>query len=216
MSDTKPTRKTRKDPRKEATRQILIETAESLFGTYGIDSVSIRQIGSAIGSSNPSVVGYHFGTKEDLIIAIFRYRLPWLEQRRGELYEMIIGQSSRSELHQLVYAMWYPLFEQVNAESAHSFAAFLAELVRTGRGNLRQQIALDYPATERISSEIEQCLSAGTRQFAQSRMGMMATIITSQLRIIDQQRHGRGISDSEADALFNDALTMVCGALTAG
>ena len=208
--------KTRRiDWRKEATRRTLIETAERLFGTQGIDSTSLRQIGEAIGSSNANVVGYHFGTKEDLIMAIIRYREPWLNQRRGQFYKELSQNPSHSKLEHLLYSLWYPLFEQVDEDGMHSFAGFLAELIRTDRGKLRRLINTEYPETDRISSEIFECFSGEDKTLVEQRMGVVLGIITSQLRMIDLRKKKLDISHEGAESLFRDALRMVKCALEA-
>jgi AcrR family transcriptional regulator len=48
-------------------------------------SVSNRQIGEAAGQANNSVVGYHFGTKADLSLAIVRSHAADIELRRTTL-----------------------------------------------------------------------------------------------------------------------------------
>ena len=67
MATDSPLAARRRDPRREATARALIEAAESLFGQAGVDGVSTRQIGAAIGSANTNVVAYHFGAKDALI-----------------------------------------------------------------------------------------------------------------------------------------------------
>src|SRR6478735_11229070 len=69
-----------------ATRERLVTTAERLFAEQGV-SVSNRQIGEAAGQSNNSVVGYHFGTKADLVLAVVRRHAPAIEQRRAAMLE---------------------------------------------------------------------------------------------------------------------------------
>jgi AcrR family transcriptional regulator len=66
------------------TREKLITAAERLFAEHGM-SVSNRQIGEAAGQGNSSVVGYHFGTKTDLVLAILRTHAADIEQRRVEM-----------------------------------------------------------------------------------------------------------------------------------
>jgi len=46
-------------PRQRARVELLV-TAERLFAQSGIDSVSLRQIATAAGYSNPATVQYHF------------------------------------------------------------------------------------------------------------------------------------------------------------
>ncbi len=66
----------------QSTRESLILAAERLFGRYGVEGVSLRQIAAEAGAANNSAVHYHFGSKESLIQAIFEYRLPQLMHRR--------------------------------------------------------------------------------------------------------------------------------------
>src|SRR3546814_19942695 len=61
-------------------RQRLLDTAERLFGEHGVDAISVRQITLAAGQSNNSAVAHHFGSKEDLLLAIFKNRRS--EERR--------------------------------------------------------------------------------------------------------------------------------------
>src|SRR5262245_52289342 len=67
MSATARRKRNRNDPRHDATRNALLDTAEAMFAESGISAVSLRQIGIAIGSANANVVGYYFGDKEALI-----------------------------------------------------------------------------------------------------------------------------------------------------
>lgn len=68
----------------DGTRERIISTAERLFAEHGM-SVSNRQIGEAAGQANNSVVGYHFGTKADLSLAIVRSHAADIEHRRAAL-----------------------------------------------------------------------------------------------------------------------------------
>ena len=65
-----------------SSKEQIVLTAERLFAEHGIDGISLRQIGQAAGNANNSAVQYHFGTKDNLIQAIFEYRLPYLTRRR--------------------------------------------------------------------------------------------------------------------------------------
>jgi AcrR family transcriptional regulator len=53
-------------------RTLILDAAEWLFAEHGISSVSNRQIGAAAGQGNTSAVGYHFGSKDELIRALIR------------------------------------------------------------------------------------------------------------------------------------------------
>src|SRR5438477_552987 len=71
--------------RARSTKEKILLAAERLIAEHGVDGVSMRQIGAAVGSGNNSAVLYHFGSKEKLVQAIFEYRLPRLRERRAQL-----------------------------------------------------------------------------------------------------------------------------------
>ena len=68
-----------------STREHLLDVAESLFLSQGIDQVSLRAIAREAGQKNPSALQYHFGNREGLIKAIVARRLQQQEARRARL-----------------------------------------------------------------------------------------------------------------------------------
>ncbi|GAA1107870.1 TetR/AcrR family transcriptional regulator [Kribbella jejuensis] len=71
--------------RVNATRELIMATAERMFAERGVHEVSNRQISEAAGQGNNTAVGYHFGTKTDLVRAIVRKHAQPVEARRREL-----------------------------------------------------------------------------------------------------------------------------------
>ncbi|OBI16071.1 TetR/AcrR family transcriptional regulator [Mycobacterium sp. E2497] len=61
---------TNRHGRADSTRNSILAAAEMLFGTYGVTAVSHRQIVAATRQRNHAAVGYHFGTKTQLVTAI--------------------------------------------------------------------------------------------------------------------------------------------------
>lgn len=78
----------------ESTRSRLVAAAERLFAEQGA-AVSTREIGKAAGQSNKSVVAYHFGTRDELVLAIARTHAPDIERRREA---MMAAMPATSEL----------------------------------------------------------------------------------------------------------------------
>ena len=58
--------------RANETREAILSAAERLFAERGVFAVSNRQVSDQAGQGNNAAVGYHFGTKADLIRAIVR------------------------------------------------------------------------------------------------------------------------------------------------
>ncbi len=70
---------------KVATKQRLIEAAESLFADEGFEKVSVRDI-TQRANANVAAVNYHFGSREGLVeIVMARYISPVNEERLARL-----------------------------------------------------------------------------------------------------------------------------------
>jgi AcrR family transcriptional regulator len=63
------------------TRARILDVAEELFGEEGFDRVSIRDI-TKKAEVNLAAINYHFGSKEDLIAAIFERRVVPVNKAR--------------------------------------------------------------------------------------------------------------------------------------
>jgi AcrR family transcriptional regulator len=68
--------------RAQATRDAILAAAERLFAEHGVITVSNRQISEAAGQGNNTAVGYHFGTKADLVRAIVDKHQAQVERLR--------------------------------------------------------------------------------------------------------------------------------------
>lgn len=58
--------------RPHGTRERILNAAERLFAEHGVYAVSNRRVSEAAQQGNNAAVGYHFGTKADLVRAIAR------------------------------------------------------------------------------------------------------------------------------------------------
>jgi AcrR family transcriptional regulator len=108
-----------------STKEQIVLTAERLFAERGLEGVSLRQIGAAAGNGNHSVVQYHFGTKEQLVRAIFEYRMTHLDDRR----RMLMAQRPPGDLRAAVESYVLPILEQGEQAGSHylSFVAMLQQ-----------------------------------------------------------------------------------------
>ncbi|MEU5597664.1 TetR family transcriptional regulator [Streptomyces sp. NPDC020298] len=66
-----------------ATREAILSAAERLFAERGVYAVSNRQVSEAAGQGNNAAVGYHFGTKTDLVRAVARRHAQRIEGIRA-------------------------------------------------------------------------------------------------------------------------------------
>ncbi len=118
----------RKNGAGQQTRQRLLDTAERLFAQRGLANVSVRDITDESGANTASI-HYHFGSKRELVAAIFERRAEWLGHRREELLDAIESAGS-VDLRSVVEAMVLPTAELANGadEGGRHYIAFLADL----------------------------------------------------------------------------------------
>ena len=77
--------------RNAVTRGRILDAAERLFAEHGVHGVSNRQVAEAAGQGNTAVVGYHFGTKTDLVRAIVHRHSAAIERTREQMVARIAG-----------------------------------------------------------------------------------------------------------------------------
>lgn len=201
----------RRDPRRNITRSALIEKAEALIAEFGVDGVTARQIGAAIGSANNNVVAYHFGGKEELITAIYHHRLPAIEKRRAELLATLDARGRKDDLVGLLDALWRPLYEQRGEDGKHSYAAFLASIARSGWYWTRYSLGQDYQVVNRIAERIRMLVPSHARSGFHTRLTITAAMITNSLAALKQMAEG----EKESGETFRDLLVMAAAALCA-
>ncbi|WP_089102906.1 TetR/AcrR family transcriptional regulator [Streptomyces hyaluromycini] len=68
-----------------ATREAILGAAERLYAEQGVYAVSNRQVSEAAGQGNNAAVGYHFGTKADLVRAVAARHFDRIEEIRVRL-----------------------------------------------------------------------------------------------------------------------------------
>ena len=92
--------------RASATREAILAAAERLFAEHGVFAVSNRQVSEAAGQGNNAAVGYHFGTKADLVRAIERKHFVPIERLRDA---MVAEAANSTDLWDWVACLVCPL-----------------------------------------------------------------------------------------------------------
>jgi len=92
-----------------STREKLLDAAARLFAERGIDAVSLAEIVRASGQRNTSAVQYHFGGRDDLLLAILEQYVPVIRTRRLEL--LAIAEADGSDPRLAAEAIVRPVTE---------------------------------------------------------------------------------------------------------
>ncbi|MEU8175290.1 TetR family transcriptional regulator [Microbispora hainanensis] len=110
-----------------ATRERILSAAERLFAEHGVSAVSNRQVSEAAGQGNNAAVGYHFGTKADLVRAIARRHAEPVDRIRERMMADI-GDST--DVRDWVACLVRPVTEHLAAQGNPTWCArFIAQVV---------------------------------------------------------------------------------------
>lgn len=107
----------------------IILAAETLFAQASIDSVSMREIATKAKQRNHYAVQYHFGTREKLVEAIFRYRMLQMEEQRKRMLEKAEQEEQLHSARALLEIIFLPQLAIQDADGNHSYANFLCQFL---------------------------------------------------------------------------------------
>ncbi|WP_037857679.1 TetR family transcriptional regulator [Streptomyces sp. SCSIO 75703] len=109
-----------------ATRQAILTTAERLFAEHGVYAVSNRQVSEAAGQGNNAAVGYHFGTKTDLVRAIAQRHSERIEALRAR---QLAALGDSTDVRDWVDCLVRPLYDHLAALGSPTwYARFCAQV----------------------------------------------------------------------------------------
>ncbi|MGW0949173.1 TetR/AcrR family transcriptional regulator [Streptomyces sp. NPDC002623] len=132
----------------------IVLAAERLFAERGLDGASLRQISAAAGNGNNTAVQYHFGSKENLVQAIFEYRLVDLNERRNAL----VAERGPDDVRSWVECHLVPVLEQGEREGSH-YLSFVAKLQQHGRRDVFGRLSTELQApTRRFHEQVRALL----------------------------------------------------------
>ena len=98
------------------TKARLLDAAEALFARHGYDNTSLRQLTTRAGV-NLAGVNYHFGSKEQLALAVLARRVGPVNAERRRRLEAL---PARPDLHAVLRAFVEPLFPtRRNRDAGH-------------------------------------------------------------------------------------------------
>lgn len=110
--------------KKVDTRSLILDTAERLFGEQGLERVSIRDIITEAGV-NLAAVHYHFGSKRELIEAVFQRRIVPVNQARLAALDAVerSGGKGRNQVEAILEAFIRPALHS-SLQTSKGGAAF--------------------------------------------------------------------------------------------
>jgi AcrR family transcriptional regulator len=137
----------RTNTRGEATRELILLTAERLFAERGIEAVPLRDIGLAAEQKNNFAVQYHFGDRENLVRAIAEYRAAPLAAINLRIVADLVAGERPVSVTDLVRAFVTAL--SANLEEDSHFLGFISRYIveRGGYAGLEETVPTGLKAT---------------------------------------------------------------------
>ncbi|WP_031510420.1 TetR/AcrR family transcriptional regulator [Streptomyces megasporus] len=139
-----------------ATRQQILTTAERLFAERGLYAVSNRQISAAAGQGNNAAVGYHFGTKADLVRAIVRKHTERIEALR---LEMVAAVEGSRDVRDWVACLVRPVTAHLDSLGGPTWFARFGAQVMTDPAfqGIMAEEAMATPSLKRVVDAFDRC-----------------------------------------------------------
>jgi AcrR family transcriptional regulator len=148
-----------------SSRERILQEAERVFGAYGFDGASMRQVAEAA-DVPVALVSYHFGSKEGLYRAVFERRVPTVvEQRLAGLAIAMSEADLERRLELVVKALVFPMLHLRARDRDPSFGRVLAHETMDPsseqRGFIREMFD---PVARAVFDSLTSALPGRTRQ----------------------------------------------------
>lgn len=144
------------------TRERIFREAERLFAEHGFDRVSMRDLTVAAGV-NLAAVNYHYGSKDGLLMAIFRRRATELNRERAQLLQQVTEGEGPFEVRAVLGALITPATRWISDERRTSLQ-FLIRARTEGSAEIRAILRHDVGHLRRFIDALQRALPELSRK----------------------------------------------------
>lgn len=109
-----------------STKEKLLDVAEELFASRGVEATLVGDIVQGAGQRNPSALRYHFGSREGVLQAILEKHLTRIEERRAKLLASWPAPGPRTPRDAIELAV-VPLAELLSTEAGRRYLRILGQ-----------------------------------------------------------------------------------------
>lgn len=206
-----------RNQRGESTRQLLLDTAERMIAERGVEGVSMRQIGSAVGQGNIAVIQYYFENKEGLVRAIIERRAGELENMRRAMLDDAKKNGKINDTRILLTILNLPIAMIRDDHGRSIYAAFMLQALKAlWRGEvaiLHRSWTQTGPVKETVNL-LAQLRPDLTRDQLAMRILQINRLFVNAVVDRDRVREAATLPDSD-EFFFEDVLNMMAGAFDA-
>jgi AcrR family transcriptional regulator len=206
-----------------ATKSRLIDVAERLFADHGFDAVSLRQITSEA-EANLAAVNYHFGSKEELTMAVVKRWLTPLNVARLQLLaeaEKRANAAGRSSpvVAEVAEAFVRPALElyRDSEQSRQVFFRLIGRCMLDSRQSVSVSLVAEFrEVVEKFGAAFGRCLPHLTSAEVTMRMMFMAGAMVHTILNIDKLAvfHGSALVVPPTEELVRQMVEFVASGFT--
>ena len=203
------------------TRERLIRAGEHLFARQGVDGARTADIRKAAGQLNESALHYHFGSRQGLLVAIFRKHLEATEPARRAALAGLTDESAshdagdrggdrggvgegRAELRRVVAALVGPDAGRLHSPDGRDYLRIIVQVA--GRAGVQQgpaRLPVEETALARVLQRLEAWLTGRLPEpVARERLAAAIGFLT--IALADRARR---IDDGDALLVDHDTFT---------
>jgi AcrR family transcriptional regulator len=199
------------------TRTQILDAAERLFAEHGFRGTSIRAITDLAGA-NLAAVGYHFGSKAELLAAVIRRVVDPIIAAQGAGLDRLLARVPGPTVTDLVEAFAGPLFDEVPAD--YEGGARRSRLIVTIFGDPAEEMrswtgTAEYTVRDRYLAAFGRALPDLSPQELWFRVrGILAVVAVDRVDVYNQPPSA-SLSPAAGEAARRWAITFLAAAMSA-
>jgi AcrR family transcriptional regulator len=199
------------------TRVALIRAGEHLFARQGVDGARTADIRRAAGQQNESALHYHFGSRQGLLLAIFRKHIERTEPERRRLLAAVPSGGPTARLRALVGVLVTPDAGCLHTEDGRDYLRIIAQIagsagIQHGPARLPPEgTALGRALDELVTEMARRVPEPAARERVAAAVGFLTFALADRARRIEA---ADGTMPSHED-FTADLTAMLVGALRA-
>ncbi len=119
----------------------LKQAAMKLFAERGVDGVTVREIAAAAGQRNHGAVGYHFGSKADLIRTLIVDGAELINRRRNSMLDALEASGAPVSLEEVIGVMVFPSIDLTAEGEEECYNRFIVLFSMAHRAQFLEALA---------------------------------------------------------------------------
>jgi AcrR family transcriptional regulator len=199
------------------TRTQILDAAERLFAENGYRGTSIRAITDLAGA-NLAAVGYHFGSKAELLAAVIRRVVEPIMAEQSAGLDRLLARSPDPAVAELVEAFAGPLFDEmpVRDKGAARTSRLIVTIIVDPAEEMRDWFgSAEDTVRDRYVAAFGRALPSLSREELLFRMrGILAVTTVDRVQIYNQ-RPPADLSAAAAEAARRWTITFLAAAMSA-